>query len=543
MVEGQQVGDSRLIAHEKRGGKFLLPTLLVLAVVKLWLVRDHEVPACDFPYDDPWYVIAATKWYWWGSYARDGFIRPAGYPLWIALAGTTGLPLRLSTELLFLVTAGALALSLVRAGLSRVAAALVFALIVFHPFSISVNDYVASESLYAPILLAALAGMVALVARSGAVAAAVTGVALGVLWQTREETVLVVAALGLFAVVAAWARSGDGRRAREIARDVGSIVGTISIVAAGVTVAVRTMNYAAFGAFRDHQRDMPGFVAAQRALLRITPERRIPAVGVSRETLRAAYDASPTFRRLQPYFEQTAGMWESWSPPGFAEQHEIAGRFVWPLNAAVRWAGHGNSAADMEAFCSRIAEEIDDACSTGRLQGLPARLGSFALVWSGLPRVPASLWDVTARLFWRGEPFGPRCPQWTARPWIVAVFDSAAHRRPASTPEPTAMAERISSALFRHYGQVVVALSGLGLLALLVLSRGAAHAEPDRVLNAIVLLLLGTVAARVVLVAVFEATVWPGAEPRALYPVAYLYPSALVVLIAGAVDRLAVRRW
>ncbi len=539
MVDGRQVGDSRLIAHEKRGGKFLLPTLLMLAVAKLWLVRDHEVPACDYPYDDPWYVIAATHWYWWGSFAQDGFIRPAGYPLWIALAGTTGLPLRLSTELLFLAAAGGFALSLVRAGLSRVAAAFVFALIIFHPFSIYVNDYVASESLYAPVLLAALAGMVALVARSGIAAAAATGLALGVLWQTREETVLVVAELALFAVVTAWARFGDGRRAREVARDVGWIVGTVSIVAAGVTLAVRTMNYASFGAFHDHQRDMPGFVAAQRALLRITPEHRIPAVGVSKESRRTAYDASPTFRQLRPYLEGSAGIWENWSPAGFAEQHEIAGRFVWPLNAAVRAAGHGKSAADMEAFCRQIADEIDVACRTGQLHCIPAPLGSLALVWTGLPGVPASLRDVAGRLFWRGEPFGPRCPQLTPRPWIVALFDSAAHRRPVSPPEATATAERIAAALCRHYGQVVIGVSVLGLLALLVVIRGRESVVPDRTLIAIVLLLLGTVAARAVLVAIFEATVWPFPDPRALYPVAYLYPCAVVVLISRTVGRLA----
>ncbi len=634
-------------------GTLFLLALAVQIGLKLWLVHHHEVVACDYPFDDPWYVVASTNWYWWGSYAEGAFIRSPAYPLWIALSRSAGLPLRLSTEFLFLAAAGAFILSLVRAGLPRTAATVVFGLIVFHPFSVYVNDAVMSESLYAPILLASIAGMIVLLTqRANRRVAVWTGLALGVLWHTRQETPLIVFQIGLFAVVAAWVGAGEGKTAREIARGVGVMVLIVSTVGAGVSLAVRTMNYASFGAFADRQGEMPGFLAAQGALLRITPEQRMRWVGVPRESLQRAYAVSPTLRLLQPYFDGPEGrMWEASSPQTVAQAHEIAGRFGWPLRAAILWAGYGNSAADTEAFCHRIAEEIDAACTTGKLRCTHARLGSLVLVRSGLSQVPFSFASVASLLFWRATAVPPRCPATFIRPPIVDVFDFAANRRtalvtavlhiagwavdfvdpvqtisfqdaegrviaftdrlrarpdldaafrarlaPQSGPLLAAFDLRISfprdqvaggalmfalrsgktvevpydqlrsvalkhpssvgddrsleyaieyrhvqggsgledralSALLRWYGNGVVALSVAGLASLLILLPARMRGASARRLYGVVVLLLGLTVSRVTLLALFDASVWPGDDPRYLYPVAYLYPCAVLVLL------------
>ena len=633
-------------------------TLFLLTVAaqigfKLWLVHRHEVAACDYPYDDPWYVIAATHWYWWGSYPEGAFSRPPAYPLWIALSRSIGLPLRLSTEFLFLAAACAFVLSLLRAGLPKAAAAVVFGLIVFHPFSVYVNDYVLSDSLYGPILLACTAGMIALLARRGNRGLAVwTGLGLAVLWHTRQESPLILLHVALFAVVAAWVWGAEARSGRRIAREIGVTVFIVSTVVAGVSLAVRTLNYVSFGVFADHELAMPGFLDAYGALLRITPERRVPLVSVPRESLKRAYTVSPTFRLLQPYFDGPEGLyWETLSPQNVADKHEI-GQFVWPLRAAIHRMGYGNSAADTEAFCRRIAQEIHAACATGQLRCTHVLLGPLALLRTGLPQVRFSLEALGRLLFWRGNALEPRCAWTKTNSSIADLFDIAANRRtalttdalyiigwgvglvdplrsvsfrdaegwvvaftdrlrvrpdldagfrtrlaPQSFPLPAAfelripvpldnetggsliftlhsgktvelaydelrrvalkhpltagsdgsleyaieyrqtaqegrgMEDRALSGLLHSYGSGVIALSFAGLASLLILVSGQVCGAGDRVLYGVVLLLLGLTVSRIVLLAIFYATVWPGDNPRFIYPVAYLYPCAVLVLI------------
>jgi hypothetical protein len=98
----------------------------------------------------------------------------------------------------------------------------------------------------------------------------------------------------------------------------------VSTVVAGVSLAVRTLNYVSFGVFADHELAMPGFLDAYGVLLRITPQRRVPLVSVPRESLKHAYTVSPTFRLLQPYFDGPEGLyWETLSPQNVADKHEI----------------------------------------------------------------------------------------------------------------------------------------------------------------------------------------------------------------------------
>lgn len=648
----------------RRPGRLLFLAFAIQIALKLWLVHRHEIVACDYPFDDPWYVTASTNWYWWGTYADGAFIRPPAYPLWIALSRSMGLPLRLSTEFLLLAAAGALALSLLRAGLPRVAATLVFGLIIFHPFSVVVNDYAMADSLYGPMLLLSIAGMIALLARRGRRSLAMwTGLSLVVLWYTRQESPLIILYIGLFALVAAWVRAGEGGNPRAIVRDVGGIVLLMAFVVGGGTFVVRTMNYVAFGAFADHELVMPGCLDAYGALLSIIPEQPVHWVPVTHESLRRAYAVSPAARQLQPYFESPES--RRWAPFGrqnVTNENEI-GQLAWALRIAIRSAGHGSSAAEADTFCAQIAEEIDTACTGGQLRCTYPLLGPLRLLRSHLSEVPASLRTVGRLLFWHGEAFQPRCAATAPSTAVVDVFDVAANRRTALVtaaldvtgwvvdfadppravsfrdpqgrvvaftdrlrarpdlddafrarlaahpepllaafdlsiplpldrdaggalivtlrsgrevaieygalrsmdlkhpftagddgsveyaielrqtvhPEGQQMDARAVSHLLGSYHTGVLALSVAGLAALLILVPVRLRQAGDRVLYGAGLLLLGITASRVALFAVYDAIVWPGNDPRFLYPVAHLYPCAMVVLVCCAVRGVAAR--
>jgi hypothetical protein len=411
---------------------FFLGLLAVQIALKLWLVHRHEVAACDYPHDDPRYVVASTRWYWGGSYADGDFSRPPAYPLWIALSRSVGLPLRLSTELLLLAAAGTLVFALLRVGLPRVVAVLVFGVIVFHPFTIYVNDSVMADSLYAPLLLFATAGMIAtLGCRDNRRAALWTGLALAGLWHTRQESLLIVLNVGLFALVTTWVRTGEGHRVGDIGRDLVAVLLVLAIGVAGAGLAVRSANYARFGVFADHELAMPGFRAINGALLRLTQELQQCSVPIPQESLRRAYSVSPTFRLLQPYFEGPEGRhWEQLNPEDLRDQI-AGGAFPWALRFAVHWAGYNDSAAAADAFWRRSAEEINAACETGALRCSRSLFAPLVLLRHCAMHLPAAFVEYAKLFAWRGAAFEPRCATPVNGTPNDDLFDRAANRRAA----------------------------------------------------------------------------------------------------------------
>src|SRR5207237_236896 len=103
----------------RRRGRIVLVACVLVALFKLWIVHADEIVARNAPLDDVWYLNSAKFWYWNRPYDQLAFVRPPGYPLFIALTHLTGLPLRVSTELFFLLGAGCFAGALVRAGQGR----------------------------------------------------------------------------------------------------------------------------------------------------------------------------------------------------------------------------------------------------------------------------------------------------------------------------------------------------------------------------------------------------------------------------------------
>jgi hypothetical protein len=174
---------------------FALATVIAF---KLWLVHDEEIVGSATQFDALWYVRSASHWYWGTPYGWVSFIRPCAYPLWIALVHLLHLPLRLAIELLQLGGALVLTIALRRLGVSRPLALLSFALIALHPAGYQLNDYSMSDTFYAGGLWYVLGGLLLTMASGRWWLAMLTGLAIAILWNTREEGLLLVA------IVFAW---------------------------------------------------------------------------------------------------------------------------------------------------------------------------------------------------------------------------------------------------------------------------------------------------------------------------------------------------
>jgi hypothetical protein len=72
---------------------------------------------------------------------------------------------------------------------------------------------------------------------------------------------------------------------------------------------------------------------------------------------------------VSPHLEGWSTRWmdEGCSPPLAEECQYPGGFFVWVLREATWQTGHGDTAAEAQAFLGRLADEIHAACDDGRV--------------------------------------------------------------------------------------------------------------------------------------------------------------------------------
>lgn len=376
-------GKARSIRHGLTNiclGKFALVIgVIVLAVFKLWLVHEEEIYGSANYYDELNYVRAAERWYWGAKYTWTAFAHAPAYPLWIALVHALGLPLRTAQELLFLGGYAVLIAALRAAGVSRPVAIFIYAATTLHPASFQLHNYVLTDNMYAAILPMALAGLIFVFLRSRWRDALWTGAVLAILWNIREESILIYALLAVF-VPLFFLRDFLGTRswkvtARAIWKPTLALLGVLTFL----VLQVDYLNYRSFHAFSKSDTSAPSVKAAYKALLRIRPSKFIRFIPVSKETRARAYEISPTFARLKPELEGKIGQgWEYQARANLGIDHEIAaGWFLWALREAANKIGVHKNGREAASFYWKMAGEINRACDEKRI---PARTVILSLV-------------------------------------------------------------------------------------------------------------------------------------------------------------------
>ena len=382
-----------------RGSSLLLVLGFVFcSVLKFWIVRTEAIYFAEAEYDDLYFLRAAKHWYWGADYSWTAFARPPAYPLWLALVHSTGIPLRWGIEILQMAGYAALVGGMVRAELNRALAVLIYAALTLHPASYQMNNRVMADSFYAGVLPLALAGLVWTLLTGRLSVALLTGATLAVLWNAREESVLIVGVLFVFGLIALChyrlAGKDWGASFRRLLRPAVAMVSALGLF----VLLVDYINHRTFGAFAKSEMTAPSYLDAYRALRRIKPSHEQRFIPVSREARQLAYGVSPTFALLRPQFEGKLG--QDWAYETFTS-HGISGEigagwFHWAFRNAADRAGMYSSPRRARGFYKAIAKEINQACAEGRL---PCRLVLSSFVDPaaavGLPYVPQSFRKIT----------------------------------------------------------------------------------------------------------------------------------------------------
>ena len=503
--------------------------LFLLAVFKLWLVHTEEIYGSATEFDALWFVNAARHWYWGAEYSWTAFVRPPAYPLFIAVVHLCSIPLRIGIELMQMAGYLMLVAGLRKAGVPRLVCLVSYAAMILHPAN-QFNRCTMADTFYAAILPLALGGLLLTLFTAKPAHATWTGIALAVLWNTREESFLIPPMLVVFlgialirqrSVTLSWKAA-----ARSWLKPAGAMIGTLLLLNSAVGVA----NYRAFRSFSKSEMCSSSYEAAFKALLRIKPSAVQRFVPVSTAALETAYKVSPSLAQLKPQFEGDLG--RNWQAPTFGARgvHEFGGWFMWAFREAANSHGLHKNAASANRFYRNVAKEINRACDEGRV---PSRLVLSGFLDPGaianIRYMPQSLVR-NAGLFVLRYQRTPDRDDATLTESQRSLYDEMTGRGTASSSREglsTVFEDFIGS----YYRFFVVGLSVTGLLAALIIAWQFRQLRESGSLNATLILVAAAIFLRVLLFTFLDATWWEGGYERYLIPVMPLYSCFLILLI------------
>jgi len=506
-----------------RAGFICAIALVILG--KLWLVHGEEIVGSATQYDALWYLRSASHWYWGTPYDWIAFIRPCAYPLWIASVRLLHIPLRLAIELLQMGGALSLVFALRSVGLNRGFCLISFACLCLHPAGFQANNYTMSDTLYGALLWFTLAGLLLIWSRGGWWIPIATGIAIAILWNTREEGILIIALLAIwsgFLFLDNWRHNAP------------LIAGTVAI-AALLIVAVYTTNNAVFRSFARSEMTAPVFQALYHSLLRIKPAEPKAYAPITMEALHQAFAVSPTFAKLRTPLDGPLG--EAWRVETLRRTgtpNEIgAGWIVWATRQAASVEGVFASPKSARRSFTKAAKEIGAACDAGRL---PTRfvLDGFLDPFTqsgGLHRLPASAARVTARVFARWS-IGPLPDDADLTKAETSLYDRMTLRRSAGVPPRTGPAFVVEKLIGRYHFVFMIILHLLAAGALVSLWFSRRYLAPHIGLLRAIALLSAAVLLRAALLAWLDATAFDATQDRFLTPILPLWSVLLVLVIA-----------
>lgn len=374
--------------------RFWVVAACLLVALKIWFTRGQGIYAIGSAgLDDRLFLELAQhliRGEWLGPYSVLTLAKGPAYPLFIAAAFLSGIPLFAAQQLFY--AAGCMALVAALRPAIRIHAIRfgIFALLLCNPMTFDAPGMgrVLRQHVYGPLALLIFAGLIALYfrhresIRANWPWAVLLGLAGGAFYLTREESIWIIPSVLLLAgaaLIGAWTLSKNHFRGML------SLLGIATGCAALPVLTVSALNYAHYGWLGTCEFRSSAFRDAYGAMTRVKTGPDIPYVPVTREARQAIAQVSPAFAEIQNEFDQ--GLAKAWASHGTfftgrpAEEEQIGGGwFMWALREAVSNAGYTDNAAKALKFYRRMADEINAACDDGRLSARAPRSG-FSPVW------------------------------------------------------------------------------------------------------------------------------------------------------------------
>jgi hypothetical protein len=329
-------------------------------------------------YDDALFVrlaIELASGHWLGSFDQMTLAKGPGYPLFLALSSLSGLPVSLTHSLFHLMATAVAAWTVFRLSASRWLGILAFLLLSLHPVAFQPELLrVFRDQIYwgQSLLVFSLFSLVLFApprARSAQwLLCGLSGLALAWTWLTREEGIWLLPGLGVIAGGSLLIHRYNRHQLLQSMQRMAAAAATFGAAYSAFTIG----NRIAYGSFVAVDFNERNFGAVIRALQSVDVGPIQPFVPVPLAARQEVGKHSPTFRPLADALAPGGSLvsWEETSCSTYPSTcGDIAGGlFVWALRDAAADQGFYRSPAMAARQFGRVAQEITDACSEGRLR-------------------------------------------------------------------------------------------------------------------------------------------------------------------------------
>lgn len=364
-----------------------ISVVLVLVCYKQLMAHWLPCHVVDAPFDDRLMVRLAeslSAGSWLGDYDRFTLVKGVGFPLLLAGAHTWNISYMDLVQFLYSMSCTIFVIALRDLLPSRQQRLALFCVLLFAPVMTSIENVqrVYRCSITPPLVLLLFGSLYRLFyyvsnKRKPSSMAYMTlwsilgGTALVLLWNTREDGVWLLPALGIaltMCVVVSVRRRGFAQTVPFVL-----ILLLLPGLLAASIFTISSINKEYYGQNLTLELSGGNFPRAIRALYSIAPEEGDeepgPRVSVSDKILARAIDACPSLESVK---DEIWNMWEVWKGAGGDPNDQVKnGWFFWSFRDAAAFAGLYDNPQSSEEFYERVASEIEQTIASGKLHERP----------------------------------------------------------------------------------------------------------------------------------------------------------------------------
>lgn len=366
--------------------------IVCLVVFKFWLVQAQDLIAAFSPHDDYLFVKLAKhilNGQWLGPYDNLTLVKGPVYPLFIAFSHHTGLPLLFVQHLIYALFCILVLVALRPLITRRWLLMSIFFLLLFNPFTYAYpgTGRAFRFGLSMPLVLALFSAMCGLLMRTSKgfckqlIWAATIGLLFSLLWYTREEGIWMLPSILLFGIY--YLLIQEGLRRGTIFKRCCCLL-LVPLIFLGFKTTFSHLNQKYYGAPHIVELKAPEFQAALGGLMNINGHEVQPQIPVSDKSQEDAFRVSPSFKKLEPLFQEAA------------KGHQwLKSYFIWTFRDIVSTGGYADSYPEALDFYAKIGEEIQAACTAGEIECLD-RKPTIRPIWKSEYNklIPKHFWQI-----------------------------------------------------------------------------------------------------------------------------------------------------
>lgn len=357
--------------------------IILLIIAKLYLISSLPISAeYTTILDDALFVKQANsivEGRWLGDYDNTTLIKGVFMPLFIVVLYIFKIPYIIGQELFYSI-ACVLFITIIKDKVkSKPILLIIFTILLLNPITYSTElCRIYRDGVYASLILYLVSFIYAIFLKREEPAKKLVkyfiglGFSFSAIYLCREETIWIMP----FVIIATIITIGFiiKQKKKLLLYLIPTGILTISIL------IVCLLNYKYYGVFELNQYWNTSFKSAYGALTRVTPEQRKERVPVTRETLHRVYEISPKFNELKDYLESEEGY--EWASYGDGTNiYEIEGGWLhWAIMFAAQSKGYYESASKANQYYIDLANEINEAVDTGKIEGLDRKRVSNSII-------------------------------------------------------------------------------------------------------------------------------------------------------------------